>query len=85
MDRIYYKCKKCSWSASVPEAWGDLKPQVCGNKKCLHSFRKYPDDLSVTLPEKVVAPKVIPKVEPEVKPQKKWEKPASKKEEILET
>lgn len=84
MDRIYYKCKKCSWSASIPEAWGDLKPQVCGNKRCLHSFRKNPDDLLVTMPEKKVASKVVVEVKPEVKVQKKWEKPAPKKDEIVE-
>lgn len=80
MDRIFYKCKKCSWSASVPEAWGDLKPQYCGNRKCQHSFRKYPDDLLVTLPVKEVTQKSVP----EVKTKSEWKR-SNKKEENVET
>lgn len=53
MDRIIYKCKKCSWETSITAAWSDLKPRNCGRKKCKTSFRLHPELLSTILPVKI--------------------------------
>ena len=51
MNKIKYKCKKCNWQTAILEAWGDLKPSFCGNKKCLSNFSRNPDNLEVVFPE----------------------------------
>lgn len=83
MNKIIYKCKKCNWNISLPEMWGDLRPQFCGNKKCLHSFRKYTDDLLIIFPEIIVVKNVPLEIKEEIK-QKVDIKKSYKKEEILD-
>lgn len=50
-NRIEYKCKKCGWEESIVADWADLKPKLCGNKRCNHSFLKNPTDLETKSPE----------------------------------
>lgn len=52
MKRIKYTCKKCNWTASVVEAWADMKPIRCANKKCKTSFLKNPEQLYTEMPKK---------------------------------
>lgn len=52
MDKLTYKCNKCSWSKTIPTEWGDLRPRYCGNKSCLTSFYKNPEALEVIIPKK---------------------------------
>jgi hypothetical protein len=86
MEKIVYKCKKCRWQVSIPALWEDLKPAVCGNKKCKTSFKKAPEDLIEELPgtkAAVSSPKVEKVLAVENKQEKEFRKlqqPAVKKE-----
>lgn len=52
INKIKYTCKNCGWETSIREAWGDLKPKRCMNKKCNTSFLAKPDILTVQRPVK---------------------------------
>ena len=80
MNKIKYKCKKCNWQTAILEAWGDLKPSFCGNKKCLSNFSRNPDNLEVVFPEQKVVEKVIVENKPKIDNKKFTEK----KQEIIE-
>lgn len=48
--RIKYKCKQCSWEASLVAEWTDIRPKRCGNRRCGQNFLTSPTDLEITQP-----------------------------------
>lgn len=60
VKRVKYTCKNCGWQTSIREAWGDIKPKRCMNKKCNTSFIASPESLVIDRPKKDVKKSVTP-------------------------